>query len=73
MSWLNKFNPFSVPTAEQKAKKDLEDAKRHFLESMSQAEYHGKMAEYYRNLVNRLSMYEAHHAAQKESTHSTAH
>lgn len=55
MTWLDKFNPFRKPTAEQIAKNDLEDAKRHLLKSMSQAEYHGKMTEYYRNMVKRLS------------------
>jgi hypothetical protein len=50
-------NPFRKPTAREIAARDLEDARRHLLEQQAQAEYHTKMAEYYRGVEARLARY----------------
>ena len=50
-------NPFRKPTAKEIAARDLEDARRHLLQEQAHAEYHAKMAEYYRGVEKRLSTY----------------
>jgi hypothetical protein len=48
---------FRKPTAKEIAARDLEDARRHLLQEQSRAEYHAKMAEYYKGVIGRLSNY----------------
>ena len=43
------------PSAEVLAQESLEEARRCYLTSKASAEYHGKMAEYYLNVEDRLS------------------
>jgi hypothetical protein len=50
-------NPFRKPTAKEIAARDLEEARRHLLTEQAQAEYHAKMAEYYKGVIGRLSNY----------------
>jgi hypothetical protein len=50
-------NPFRKPTAKEIAARDLEDARRHLLLEQASAEYHAKMAEYYRGVEERLARY----------------
>ena len=57
MNWLKRFDPFRKPTAKEIASHDLEDARRHLLQEQAMAEYHAKMAEYYRNVENRLTRF----------------
>ena len=45
------------PTAKEIAARDLEEARRCLLAEQSKAEYHTKMAEYYRGVMNRLTAY----------------
>jgi len=55
MQSLTKF--FRKPTAKEIAARDLEEARRCLLAEQSKAEYHAKMAEYYRGVIARLSNY----------------
>ena len=50
-------NPFSKPTTKEIAARALEDARRQLLAEQSAAEYHNKMAEYYRGVAQRLDRY----------------
>jgi hypothetical protein len=50
-------NFFRKPTAKEIAAAALEDARRHLLAELSRAEYHAKMAEYYRGVEARLARY----------------
>jgi transposase len=50
-------NPFRKPTAKEIAARDLEEARRHLLQEQAQAEYHAKMAEYFKGVIGRLSNY----------------
>lgn len=50
-------NLFRKPTAKEIAAAALEDARRHLLAEMSRAEYHAKMAEYYRGVEARLARF----------------
>jgi hypothetical protein len=55
---MHKFlSMFRKPTAKEIAARDLEDARRHLIAEQAQAEYHTKMAEYYRGVEMRLSRY----------------
>jgi hypothetical protein len=45
------------PSAEVLAQESLEEARRCYLTSKAAAEYHGKMAEYYLNVEDRLTKY----------------
>ena len=54
MSTVNFFNPFHKPTAAQVAKTTLEDFERNLIVSESDAAYHRKMSEYYREGITRL-------------------
>lgn len=54
MNLLKKLDPFRKPTAREIAARDLEDARRALLRELAAAEYHAKMAEYYRNVELRL-------------------
>ena len=57
MKLIQQLNPFRKPTAKEIAARDLEDAKRALLREQAAAEYHAKLAEYYRNAVVRLNIY----------------
>lgn len=57
MSLLKKIDPFRKPTAKEIAARDLEDARRALLRELSAAEYHAKMAEFYRNVETRLTLF----------------
>jgi hypothetical protein len=48
---------FKKPSAEVLAMESLEEARRCYLTSKASAEYHGKMAEYYLNVEDRLTKY----------------
>ena len=48
---------FRKPTAKEIAARDLEDARRHLLQQQAQAEYHAKLAEFYRGVEERLNAY----------------
>ena len=48
---------FRKPTAKELAARDLEDARRSLLQEQARAEYHQKMAEFYRGVMHRLSNY----------------
>jgi hypothetical protein len=48
---------FKKPSAEVLAMESLEEARRCFLTSKAAAEYHGKMAEYYLVVIDRLEKY----------------
>lgn len=48
---------FKKPSAEVVAMESLEEARRCYLTSKASAEYHGKMAEYYLNVEDRLTKY----------------
>jgi hypothetical protein len=48
---------FRKPTAKEMAARALEDARRHLLTEQSAAEYHSKMAEYYKGVATRLDKY----------------
>ena len=48
---------FKVPSALSIASRELEEAKRSLLVTQATAEHAAKMAEYYENLVTRLSNY----------------
>ena len=50
-------NPFRKPTAKEIAARDLEEARRHLLQEQAQAEYHQKLAEFYKGVIGRLSNY----------------
>ena len=54
---LTTCNPFRKPTAKEIAARDLEEARRQLLKEQSAAEYHAKMAEYYRNVETRLARF----------------
>lgn len=56
---LESLNPFAKPSHVDIAQSSLEEAKRQLLEEQSKAEYHLKMAEYYKGVVKRLSEYQA--------------
>jgi len=56
---LGSLNPFAKPSHTDIAQSTLEEAKRQLLEEQSKAEYHLKMAEYYKGIVKRLSEYQA--------------
>lgn len=49
------LNPFTMPTAEQVAKRYLDESARKLVEHSAEAVYHAKMVEYYQANVNRLS------------------
>lgn len=51
------LNPFRKPTAQDIARADLEEAQRQLQAELSRAEYHTKMAEYHKSVVDRLSQY----------------
>ena len=55
MNWL--FSLFRKPSALAIAATDLEEAKRHFLKSVSSAEFHAFQAAYYQGVVERLTDY----------------
>ena len=55
MRWFKTL--FRKPTAKEIAAAALEDARRHLLAEQSRAEYHLKMAEYYRGVETRLSRF----------------
>jgi hypothetical protein len=57
MDFLNSLNPFSKPSAEKIAVTSLEEARRCLLEEQAKAEYHLKMAEYYKGVEKRLSAF----------------
>lgn len=57
LKFVSTFNPFAKPSHTQIAQNDLEEAKRALLEEQSKAEYHLKMAEYYKGVIDRLSGY----------------
>lgn len=48
---------FKKPSAKSIAQVDLEEAERQVLIHSASANYHGKMAEYYKETVKRLSEY----------------
>jgi hypothetical protein len=48
---------FRKPTAKELAARDLEDARRSLLQEQARAEYHAKMAEFYRGVEERLNTY----------------
>jgi transposase len=48
---------FRKPTAKEIAARDLEDARRHLLQQQAQAEYHAKLAEFYKGVIARLDKY----------------
>ena len=48
---------FRKPTAKELAARDLEDARRSLLQEQARAEYHAKMAEFYRGVEERLNAY----------------
>lgn len=50
-------NPLRKPTAKELAAQGLEEARRHLLDEQSKAEYHTKMADYYRGVALRLDRY----------------
>jgi hypothetical protein len=49
------FNPFQKPKANQIIEESLEEYERQLLTHEAAAAYHGKMAEYYREGITRLS------------------
>ena len=57
MQWMKHLDPFRKPTAKEIAAQGLEDARRHLLDEQSKAEYHTKMADYYRGVAMRLDRY----------------
>jgi hypothetical protein len=54
---MNKLNPFRKPTAKEIAARDLEEARRQLLKEQSAAEYHSRMAEYYKGVEKRLGAF----------------
>jgi hypothetical protein len=54
---MNKLNPFRKLTARELAARDLEEARCALLREQAAAEYHDRMAEYYKGVVARLSTY----------------
>lgn len=54
---LERFNPFSEPSAQDLAQNQLKKAELALLEAQSQAEHAHKMVEYYEGVVRRLSQY----------------
>ena len=55
MNWF--MSIFRKPSALTIAATDLEEAKRHFLRSVSAAEFHAFQAVYYQGVVERLTDY----------------
>ena len=51
------LKPFRKPTAKEIAARELEDARRHLLQEQARAEYHAKMADYYKGVIGRLTAY----------------
>ena len=51
---LGTINPFRKPTAAQVAKTTLEDFERHLIVAESDAAYHRKMSEFYKEGILRL-------------------
>lgn len=47
-------NPFTLPTAEQLARKELAEAERELLVAQSTQEYANRMAEYHGDRIRRL-------------------
>jgi hypothetical protein len=52
---LQQLNPFKKPSAAQLAQETLEDYERQLLIQEAAAAYHAKMAEFYREGINRLA------------------
>lgn len=55
-----KLNPFSVPSANELARKELEESKRLLLVEQARAEHSTKMVEFYQGVVTRLESYLSH-------------
>lgn len=53
------FQSFNVPTAEQLARKELEQAKRELLAAQSHAEYYTRMVDYNIARIKRLQKVES--------------
>jgi hypothetical protein len=53
------FQSFNVPTAEQLARKELEQAKRELLSAQSNAEYYTRMVDYNIARIKRLQKVES--------------
>lgn len=52
-----KLNPFSVPSAAELARRELEESKRLLLVEQARAEHSAKMVEFYQGVVTRLEGY----------------
>jgi hypothetical protein len=54
---LQKLNPFYTPRANELVTQSLVEYERKLVEQEAAAAYHAKMAEYYREGIDRLSKY----------------
>ena len=59
-------NVYTIPSAEQLALRELENAKRQLLEAQSGREYADSMCKYYESKIKRLTAY-LHTATQEQS------